>query len=53
MEGGGGCENNRKSIKNMPCFDFLSGSFENMGIFLEFQLSSEGGGGECVLCMCL
>ena len=48
--GGGGwiyhtffiCENNRKNNKIMHCVDllfFLSGSFEDMGIFHVFQIS--------------
>ena len=32
------------SIKNIECFVFVNGSFEDMGIFREFQLRSDGGG---------
>ena len=33
------CENNRKSIKNMHCFDFFFiGSFEDMDFFTYFNL---------------
>ena len=39
------CENDKKSNKIMHCVDFfLSGSFEDMGIFDVFQLSFDGGG---------